>query len=220
MSGADCLLICPPVWPDVGVVSGARHHAYQRADGGEEGVPPPRRRCSVWEGSKWTNFKVAGISYVDQHGPFRCMVSSDRGRDTGRDTRRAVGSWSRKLPSHRGFSRKAGSQRGGRRAATTTQVPLPLWCHHTTFCRMSIFHEKPTYADATILKALSVHKFSRVTPRNMGGETFVVRRVGAKISRISAGRRRRGTSSPPPRRRYPCSDLKCALNWRCPMLAY
>ena len=28
------------------------------------------------------------------HGPFRCMVRSNRGRDTRRDTRRAVGSWS------------------------------------------------------------------------------------------------------------------------------
>ena len=35
------------------------------------------------------------------------MVRSNRGRDAGRDTRRAVGSWSHQLHSHRGFSRTA-----------------------------------------------------------------------------------------------------------------
>jgi len=35
------------------------------------------------------------------------MVRTDRGRDTGRDTRPAVGSWSHYLPSYRGFSRIA-----------------------------------------------------------------------------------------------------------------
>ena len=38
-------------------------------------------------------FSVADISEVDKHGPFRCMLRSDRGRDTGRDTRRAVIFW-------------------------------------------------------------------------------------------------------------------------------
>ena len=28
-------------------------------------------------------FQVAGSSWVDKHGPFRCMVRSKRGRDTG-----------------------------------------------------------------------------------------------------------------------------------------
>ena len=44
-------------------------------------------------------FEVAAISQVDKHGSFRCVVRSDRGRDTGWDTRRAVGSWSHYIPS-------------------------------------------------------------------------------------------------------------------------
>ena len=35
------------------------------------------------------------------------MVLSNRGRNNGRDTRRAVGSWSHQLNSRRGFSRIA-----------------------------------------------------------------------------------------------------------------
>ena len=46
-------------------------------------------------------FCVAGISQVDKHGLFRCMIRSNRGRDTGRDTCRAVGSWSHSLSTHR-----------------------------------------------------------------------------------------------------------------------
>ena len=38
-------------------------------------------------------FKVAAISRVDKYGPFRCMVRSNQGRDTGRVTRRAVDFW-------------------------------------------------------------------------------------------------------------------------------
>jgi hypothetical protein len=35
-------------------------------------------------------FKVVAIFEVDKHGPVRCMVRSNRGRDTGRNTRRAT----------------------------------------------------------------------------------------------------------------------------------
>ena len=31
---------------------------------------------------------------VDKHGSFHCMLRSNRGRDAGRDTRRAIGPWS------------------------------------------------------------------------------------------------------------------------------
>ena len=42
----------------------------------------------------WANVQVSRISLVDKHGPFRCTVRSNRGRDAERYTRRPVGSWS------------------------------------------------------------------------------------------------------------------------------
>ena len=54
---------------------------------------------------KHISYKIGVIGRSDlqscaaEHGAFRCMVRSNRGRDSGRDTRRAVGSWSHQLPS-------------------------------------------------------------------------------------------------------------------------
>ena len=62
-------------------------HGHQHHGNGSH--PTPTSKASL---------KVTGISQVDKHGPFRCMVHSNRGRDTGRNTRRAVGSWSHQEP--------------------------------------------------------------------------------------------------------------------------
>jgi len=45
-------------------------------------------------GGIWANFKLPPFLKLTKYGPFRCMVRSNPGRDTGRDTCRAVGSWS------------------------------------------------------------------------------------------------------------------------------
>ena len=61
----------------------AGNAAWERPERSRHPPPPrPRPGCGPL------------ISQVDKHGPFRCMVRSNQGRGTGRDTRRAVGSWS------------------------------------------------------------------------------------------------------------------------------
>ena len=44
-----------------------------------------------------TRFLSCQLSQVDKHITFRGTLRSKWGRDTGRDTRRAVGSWSHQL---------------------------------------------------------------------------------------------------------------------------